>query len=86
MHPAVTLKPTLRYSLHATIPSVKSLHNISPKMCGFQENEPASRVFDDNNGKAKVASVISSSDLHCGGHQFELQPQHILFRRWIVMI
>jgi len=63
MHPAVTPAHTLHYSLHASIPSVKSLHNISLKICGSQENEsacqPASRVVDDNKGNAKVGSIVN---------------------------
>ena len=43
MHPAVTPTSTLRYSLHATIPGVVSLHNISLKICVSQEGESASQ-------------------------------------------
>jgi hypothetical protein len=34
----------------------------------------------------KVGSTVSTSDLHWGGHQFELQPKHLLFRLRIVMV
>jgi hypothetical protein len=34
-----------------------------------QENEPANHGVYNSNGKAKVGTVVSASDLHWGGHQ-----------------
>lgn len=63
MHPVVTPTPTLRDSLRASIPIVRALHNFSLKICVSQENEPARHGVDDNNGNAKVGSIVSASDL-----------------------